>query len=91
MQIKSATTTVQNCVAGRRDAIAIPARSAIGTPISGCPSPAVGIASSPPPGYYYGPGPAYYGAPPPPPGCYWQQQRYWDGYAWNFRPVRVCY
>jgi len=31
-------------------------------------------------------------APPPvPPGCYWQQQRYWDGYAWNYRPVRVCY
>jgi hypothetical protein len=47
------------------------------------------IASSPPPGYY---GPAYYGAPPPPPaGCYWQQQRYWDGYAWNVHPVRVCY
>jgi hypothetical protein len=46
------------------------------------------IASSPPP--YYGP--AYYGAPPPPPaGCYWQQQRYWDGYAWNMHPVRVCY
>jgi hypothetical protein len=41
----------------------------------------------------YPPGPAYYDdAPPPPPaGCYWQQQRYWDGYAWNFRPVRVCY
>ena len=40
----------------------------------------------------YPPGPAYYeGAPPPPPGCYWQQRRYWDGYAWNFRPVRVCY
>ena len=48
------------------------------------------IASSPPPGYYYG-APAYYGAPPPPPGCYWQQQRFWDGYAWNYRPVRVCY
>jgi hypothetical protein len=48
---------------------------------------------------YYGPGPAYYGpppgpgyyGPPPGPGCYWQQQRYWDGYAWNFHPVRVCY
>jgi len=49
--------------------------------------------------YYYGPGPAYYGpppgpayyGPPPGPGCYWQQRRYWDGYEWNFRPVRVCY
>jgi len=46
------------------------------------------IASSRP---AYG-GPVYYeGAPPPPPGCYWQQQRFWDGYAWNYRPVRVCY
>jgi len=37
-------------------------------------------------------GPVYYGAPPPlPPGCYWQQQRYWDGYGWVFHPVRVCY
>jgi len=47
--------------------------------------------SPPPPPAYYG-GPAYYDAPPPPPGgCYWQQRRYWDGYAWNYRPVRVCY
>ena len=31
-------------------------------------------------------------APPPvPPGCYWQQQRYWDGYGWVVHPVRVCY
>jgi hypothetical protein len=50
------------------------------------------IASSRP--YYPSyPGPVYVEpAPPPvPPGCYWQQQRYWDGYAWNYRPVRVCY
>jgi hypothetical protein len=46
------------------------------------------IASSQAP---YGYGPAYYGAPPPPAGCYWQQQRFWDGYGWNVRPVRVCY
>ena len=41
---------------------------------------------------YYG-GPAYYEAAPPPvpPGCYWQQQRYWDGYGWTYPPVRVCY
>jgi hypothetical protein len=53
------------------------------------------IANSNP--YYYGPGPAYYGpppgyyGPPPGPGCYWQQQRYWDGYEWNVHSVRVCY
>jgi hypothetical protein len=47
------------------------------------------IASSRP---YY-PAPAYVEpAPPPvPPGCYWQRQRYWDGYGWVYQPVRVCY
>ena len=46
-------------------------------------------ASRPYPYPYYGP--AYVDAPPPPPpGCYWQRQRYWDGYAWNVRPVQVC-
>jgi hypothetical protein len=29
--------------------------------------------------------------PPPPAPCYWQRQRYWDGYGWVVRPVRVCY
>jgi hypothetical protein len=49
------------------------------------------IANSNP--YYYGPAPApaYYGPPPPGPGCYWQQQRYWNGWAWQWHPVRVCY
>ena len=53
------------------------------------------IASSP---YYYGPGPYYYGGGPAyvaDPGyggygCYWQRQRFWDGYGWAFRRVRVC-
>jgi hypothetical protein len=51
------------------------------------------------PGYYYGPGyygggygyggrayiaDDYYG------GCVWQRQRFWDGYAWRVRRVRVC-
>jgi hypothetical protein len=42
------------------------------------------------PGYgYYGGGPAYvaddyYG------GCVWQRQRFWDGYGWRVRRVRVC-
>jgi hypothetical protein len=35
--------------------------------------------------------PVYVDAPPPPAGCYWQRQRYWDGYGWVVRPVRVCY
>lgn len=39
-------------------------------------------------GYYGGPayvaGPGYYG------GCYWQRQRFWDGYGWRIRRVRVC-
>jgi hypothetical protein len=47
------------------------------------------IASSRPYPYYYGPPPAYVGGPAGP-GCYWQNQRYWDGYAWNVRPVQVC-
>ena len=47
------------------------------------------------PGYgYYGPGygrtyvadPGYYGPP-----CYWQRQRFWDGYGWRIRRARVCY
>ncbi|MDE2331222.1 MAG: hypothetical protein KGK16_10635 [Bradyrhizobium sp.] len=44
------------------------------------------------PGYgYYGPGYGYYGGPAyvdeP---CYWQRQRFWDGYGWRIRRVRVC-
>lgn len=36
------------------------------------------------PGYYYGRGPAYYG------GCYWTHRRFWDGWGWQVRRVRVC-
>jgi hypothetical protein len=44
------------------------------------------------PGYGYGGGPAYVAAPGPydEGGCYWQRQRFWDGYGWRFRRVRVC-
>jgi hypothetical protein len=55
------------------------------------------IASSP---YYYGPGYGYYEPGYYPPGyayypgptgpCYWQHQRFWDGYAWRVHNVRVC-
>lgn len=48
-------------------------------------------------GYYYGPGyypPRYYGpgyvADGYYGGCVWQKQRFWDGYAWRVRRVRVC-
>jgi hypothetical protein len=38
------------------------------------------------PGYgYYAPGPVYYG-----PRCYWTSRRYWNGYRWHSRRVRVC-
>jgi hypothetical protein len=49
------------------------------------------------PGYYgYGPGYGYYGAGPAYVGdgyyggCAWQRQRFWDGYGWRVRRVRVC-
>jgi hypothetical protein len=43
-------------------------------------------------GDYYGPGYGYYGGPAyvedvP---CVWQRQRFWDGYGWRVRNVRVC-
>lgn len=38
------------------------------------------------PGYgYYGPAPVYYGPP-----CYWTRERFWDGWGWRVRRVRVC-
>jgi hypothetical protein len=36
-------------------------------------------------GYYYGPAPVYYG-----PHCWWTRDRYWNGYRWHSRRVRVC-
>jgi len=41
------------------------------------------------PGYGYSGGPAYV-ADPGYGGCYWQRQRFWDGYSWRVRSVRVC-
>ena len=47
------------------------------------------------PGYYYPPqsyypsgAPAYAADPTGP--CYWQRQRFWDGFGWRFRNIRVC-
>jgi hypothetical protein len=43
------------------------------------------------PGYgYYGGGPAYVAEPGYGPDCIWQRQRFWDGYVWRYRNVRVC-
>ena len=41
------------------------------------------------PGYGYG-GPAYVVDPGYGPPCFWQKQRFWDGYGWRARSVRVC-
>ena len=56
-----------------------------------------GAIASSPYGYgpgYYGPGYGYYGGPAyvggPYGPCFWQRQRFWDGFAWQFRNVRVC-
>jgi hypothetical protein len=45
------------------------------------------------PGYdgYYAGGPAYVVEPGYGPDCGWQRQRFWDGFAWRVRNVRVCY
>jgi len=40
---------------------------------------------------YYGPSYGYYGyGPAYGPGCWWQRERFWDGYGWRIRRVRVC-
>jgi hypothetical protein len=45
---------------------------------------------------YYAPAPGYYGGPAyvVEPGygedCIWQKQRFWDGFGWRVRSVRVC-
>lgn len=36
--------------------------------------------------YAYAPGPAYYASGP----CYWTGQRFWNGYRWHWRRMRVC-
>ena len=43
------------------------------------------------PGYgYYGGGPAYIADDDYYGHCFWQRQRFWDGYGWRIRRVRVC-
>jgi len=45
-----------------------------------------GAAASAPPPAYYAPGPGYVSGPP----CYWHRERFWDGYGWRIRRVRMC-
>jgi len=42
------------------------------------------IAANAAPAPYYGPGYAYG------PACYWTRERFWDGYGWRSRRIRVC-
>jgi|SRR5271166_6048011 hypothetical protein len=51
--------------------------------------------SAQPYGAYYGYGPSYYYAPAqvyygPSPGCFWRNQRFWDGYTWRAQRVQTC-
>ena len=42
---------------------------------------------------YYGPGYGYYSGGPAyvaEPECVWQRQRFWDGFVWRYRNVRIC-
>jgi hypothetical protein len=41
---------------------------------------------APPPPVYYAPEPVYVEEP----ACRLVRERYWDGYGWQFRRVRVC-
>src|SRR5205085_1918728 len=63
---------------------------ALASPYYYGPGPAYGYGPGYYPPRYYAPGPGYvadgyYGD-----GCVWQKQRFWDGYAWRVRRVRVC-
>ncbi|MEJ2375243.1 MAG: hypothetical protein P8Y53_07020 [Pseudolabrys sp.] len=40
--------------------------------------------------YYYRPRTYYYGEPAYYRHCWWRPVRYWNGYRWRYRRVRVC-
>jgi hypothetical protein len=66
-----------------------------GTPQGPTGAPIAGGASYPY-GAYYGYGPSYYYAPAakyfgPGPGCFWRNQRVWDGNTWQVQRVQTCY
>ena len=78
----------------KRTSVALVAVATIACSLAATPASAQGGAAAPvaAPGYYYGPGyyrPGqgrydYFGS------CEWVQQRFWDGYGWRARRVRVC-
>jgi hypothetical protein len=47
----------------------------------------IGAATAPAPAYYGGGAYAYGGYG----GCTWRRERFFDGYGWQVRRVRVCY
>jgi hypothetical protein len=54
------------------------------------------IGTAQPDGAYYGYGPSFFFAPAhhyygPRPGCFWRNQRLWDGNDWRVERVQVCY
>ena len=66
----------------------------VGAPAAGPPALMTGTAQ--PYGAYYGYGPAYFYAPGhayygPSPGCFWRNQRFWDGNTWRAQRVQTCY
>jgi len=67
---------------------------ALASPYYYGPGPAYGYGPGYGPGYYppryYAPGPGYVADDYYGDGCVWQKQRFWDGYAWRVRRVRVC-
>jgi hypothetical protein len=40
------------------------------------------------PSSFYAPAPVYYG---PSAGCFWRNQRFWDGNTWRVQRVQSCY
>jgi len=44
-------------------------------------------AAPPPPPAYYAPPPAYVVDEP---ACHFERERFWDGYGWRIRRLRVC-
>jgi hypothetical protein len=67
----------------------------VGAPAAGPPPGALLAGSAQPYGAYYGYGPAYFYAPAqtyygPSPGCFWRNQRFWDGNTWRVQRVQTC-
>jgi hypothetical protein len=83
--IAAAATLIVASVAAPQQAEARHGRIAAGV-IGGLAAGAIiGGALASQPRYYYGPGPVYYR-----PHCYWTRERWWNGWRWNHRRVRVC-